>query len=246
MMRILNWNFARRTPESWQAGVMVERIRDAAPDIAVLTEAHETSLTLLGGHVLSDAGVRWGGETETERKVLLWSKQPWREPTHYAALSAIGGAVSGITETPLGDIRVLGVCTPHNFAAPETMEPRPPLWSQHIAFLEALGQTLEALPPGPPLVIAGNFNQSLPLAWGSWQAHHALVAALSGYPVLTKGDINPLNELTINHIAAGPSLRAGSVRAISRFDSEDKPLSDTFGVVADLETGGPGGVAVFD
>lgn len=245
-MRLINWNFARRAPETWQAGVMLARIRDEAPDVVVLTEAHESSLALLSGHALSDVGVHWGGEAASERKVVLWSKQSWREVSHYPPLSTLGGAVCGITLTPLGDVRVLAVCTPYNFAWPEGMDPRPQLWEQHIAFLDALEAALEVMPSGPPIVIAGDFNQSLPLSWGSWKAHHRLIAALSGYPILTRGDINPIGKQTVSHIAAVSSLRAGAVRALANLDSEDKPLSDHFGIVIDFEPGGPGGVAIFD
>lgn len=246
-MRLINWNFARRGPETWQAGIMLGRIRDEAPDIVVLTDAHETSLALLGGHAATDTGVRWArNETESERKVVLWSQQPWSQITHYPALSALGAAVSGVTRTPTGDVRIFALCTPPHFAWPEGMEPRPLFWEQHIAYLDALEATLKTIPSGPPLVIAGSFSQPIPLTWGSWTAHHRLMAALSSVHILTRGEITPIGAQTLDHIAAVSSLRAGAIHSISNLDSAEKELSDHFGVVVDFEPGGPGGVAVFD
>lgn len=246
-MRLITWNFARRGPETWQAGVMLERIREEAPDVVVLTDAQETTLALLGGHVLTDTGVRWArNETSSERKIVLWSKQPWREVTHYPTLSALGAAVSGVSQTPMGKVRVLALCTPPHFAWPEGMEPRPLFWEQHIAYLEALEAVLDAIPKGPPLIIAGSFNQPIPLAWGSWTAHHRLMAALASVHILTRGDIAPIGAQSLDHIAAVSSLRAGAIHAISNLGSDGKEISDHFGVVADLEPGGPGGVAIFD
>jgi hypothetical protein len=243
-MRLITWNFARRSRDTWQAGVMLERIRDDAPDIIVLTDAHATSLALLGGHVVADTGVRWArNETETERKVLLWSGRPWREITHYPTLSALGAAVSGVTQTPMGNVRVLAVCTPPHFAWPDGLVPRPLFWEQHIAYLDALRGVLDTIPTGPPLIIAGSFNQPIPLAWGSWTAHHRLMATLSGVHILTRGDIAPIGAQTLDHIAAVSSLRAGARHAISNLGSDGKEIAEYFGVVADLE---PGGVAIFD
>ena len=96
-----------------------------------LNEAHEGSLASLaadvGGEVLFDRGADWGGETPTSRKLALWSKTPWRDRLDMDGPCSLGGAISAVTETDLGSLRVVGVCTPSAFTSPSGRLPRPPL-----------------------------------------------------------------------------------------------------------------------
>ncbi len=242
-MRIVTWNISRHAPDTPAAREMLERIMAAAPDVVCLTLGYETSLAALDGHVISNAGASWGPEAPGERKVVLWSKTPWRDPLDLGALAAVGGAVGAITDTDLGPVRFIGIATPNPFASPNGKLPRPPQWSMHISYLETLRQTLKRLDLSMPTVIAGDFNQFVPLIWGAWPAHHALNAALHGFGILTQGDIAPIAEHTLDHVAATHHLRAGEISGLSRFGDDNVTLSDRFGVVVDLESGG---VQMFD
>jgi endonuclease/exonuclease/phosphatase family metal-dependent hydrolase len=249
-MKIVTWNIDRRAPDTWQAEAAVGRIASRAPDIVCLTEAHEGSLNGLHvdgrpGHVLVDRGVLWAREAETERKVLLWSRNPWTDVLKDGELSAIGGAVGGVTETDLGPVRVVGVCIPHHLAWPTGMTPRPKPWSHHVEFLERLEAFLGSLPADHPLVVIGDFNQQAPAAFGLMAARKRFDRTFSGLSMITRGDPSPADDPLIDHVAVGKMLRAKSVHAFSRFTADGKPLSSHphHEVVVELEAGG---VQIFD
>jgi hypothetical protein len=248
-MRIVNWNIGRRTPGGGEAATLLNRIAALAPDVVCLTEGHAGSLSDLpgagAGFVLSDMGASWKGDAEDERKVLLWSRMPWNDVTPLPSLSALGGGVTGVTDTPIGPVRVFGLCAPYHMAWPAVEEERPTPWSLNIAYFQALEAVLKEVDPELPVVLVGDFNQFVPLASGNWEAHHALNAALHGYAVVTRGDVAPTKEQTLDHVAVSnhPRLRATAVQGVDRFDTTGKPLTDQFGVLVELEGGG---VQIFD
>lgn len=239
-MRIVNWNLARHAPGSWQADGLVERIKAASPDLVCVAEAHEGSLSALGGHTLSDRGVLWGEEVDSERKVAVWSPNDWTDRLEVPGLSELGGAIIAQTETPLGRMQVVAVCMPYNMAWPKEagFDQRPPPWSQHLTFLERLTPALQGLDKDIPTVLLGDFNQFVPLNWGSWEAHHALNAALDGLHIVTNGAIDPIGEQTVDHVAISHHLRAGSVEGLSQYTDDGRALSDHFGLLVKLEAGG--------
>ncbi|MDZ4761299.1 MAG: endonuclease/exonuclease/phosphatase family protein [Alphaproteobacteria bacterium] len=245
-MRIVTWNVSRRTPDSTEAQAVLKRVRAEQPDVVCLTEAREGFLSdWADGDALSDAGARSKGDAETERMVILWSRRPWSNRTPIPELSALGGAVSAVTETPIGPVRVIGICAPYHLVWPERSLERPPAWSQNIAYLQTLGLALKASGKDLPTVVAGKFNQFVPLSSGSWAAHHALNSAMSGFSIVTRGDLAPIGEQSLDHVAVSsrPRLRALSVRALDRLDAAGRPLTDHFGVVIELEGGA---VQMFD
>lgn len=239
-MRIVNWNFARHAPGSWQADGLVERIKTAGPDLVCVAEAHEGSLGDLGGHTLSDRGVMWGEEVDSERKVAVWSPNDWTDRIDLPGLSELGGAIAAQTETPLGRMHVVAVCMPYNMAWPKEagFDQRPPPWSQHLAFLERLTPVLQGLDKDIPTILLGDFNQFVPLNWGSWEAHHALNATLDGLHIVTNGAIDPIGEQTVDHVAISHHLRAASVEGLSQYTNDGRALSDHFGLLVRLEAGG--------
>lgn len=239
-MRIVNWNLARHAPGSWQADGLAARIKQAEPHLVCVTEAHEGSLNNLGGYSLSDRGVLWGEEVDSERKVAVWSPNTWSDRKELSGLSEIGGTVAALNDTPLGPMQVVAVCMPYNMAWPKQagFDDRPPPWSQHLTFLERLTPVLRALERDIPAVLLGDFNQFMPLNWGSWDAHHALNAALDGLHVVTNGAINPIGEQTVDHVAISHHLRAASVEGLSQYTHDGRAMSDHFGLLVTLEAGG--------
>ena len=93
-----------------------------------------------------------------------------------------------------------------------------------------------------PLVVAGEFNQVMPLSQGSWEAHHALNAALRRLAVVTGGSISGTGEGGTAHVAVSSQLRARRVTGIDRM-SGGQALTDQPGVTVELEAGG---LALFD
>lgn len=239
-MRIVNWNLARHAPDAWQGVELTSRIKAARPDLLCVTEAHTHSLNELGGHVLTDRGVLWGEEIETECKVALWSANEWTDETPLPGLSELGGAIFARTISPLGPLQVVAVCMPYNMAWPKNagFDSRPEPWSQHLAFLERLKPVLAGLDKDIPAVVLGDFNQFLPLNWGSWEAHHALNDTLGGLQIVTSGAIEPVGEQTVDHVAISHQLRAASIEGLTRYTDDDRAFSDHFGIVVRLEAGG--------
>lgn len=245
-MRILSWNVGGRSPDTTDRAAVLARIDAARPDVVCLTDARRDLLDgfgpVGGGHVIYDEGARWRGDPEAACKVLLWNPHPWREARFWPSLSALGGAVSAIADTEIGPVRILGVCTPYNMAWPEREETRPPRWSLHIAYLEALKSVLDDLGDDLPLVLAGELNQVVPLSQGSWEAHHALNGALRRLSILTSGSLPGSSETGTSHVAVSSHLRARKVQAIDRM-LDGRALTDQPGVSVDLEAGG---LSIFD
>lgn len=239
-MKILTWNLARHAPDSWQGEEIERRILEAKAEIVCATEAHAGSLDRLEGHVLSDAGVRWGEELATERKVLAWSAREWTKQVSVGQLSETGGAVCAQTSTTLGNVQVVAVCMPYHMAWPRERSPevRPAPWSEHLAFLDALKGFLTQLDDDLPTILVGDFNQYDPLNWGSWDAHHALNDALGRLNIVTKGTIEPVGEQTVDHVAVSPHLRADAISSLDRYTDDGRALSDHFGVLVTLQAGG--------
>ena len=239
-MKVLNWNLARHAPGTPEGRELLHRISAEHADVICVTEAHTGSLAELGGHVLTDRGVRWDEETENECKVALWSPEPWtdRAPTH--ELSEVGGAIIAATDTPLGRVQVVGVCMPYNMAWPKdgSHPQRPQPWSQHLLFLDRLKPLLAQLDSDCATIVVGDFNQYNPLNWGSWDAHHALNDTLDGLHIVTTGAIEPISEQTVDHVAVSPHLRAASIRGLDRYAEDGSALSDHFGLAVELEAGG--------
>ena len=211
------------------------RIREAAPDIICLTEAHEGSLDDLDGHVISAAGRVWSKTNAAERKVLLWSLNDFSDVVYGSAETGTESLVSAITETALGPMRFVGVCIPYHMAAPPGAQPKPKPWSIHLAYLQGLKEFLAGLDANIPTVIAGDFNQRIPRSHTPHPVHDALLDAINGYQVATEGAIAGIGEAAIDHIALGPGLTLEHVFGISNIAADGKRLSDHFGVAADLD-----------
>jgi exonuclease III len=213
---------------------LLARARQAAPDIICLTEAHADSLGEWGGHAIAAAGRVWSKTGDAERKVLLWSGAEWTGVVHGSAETGTEALVSGITETKLGRIRLVGVCIPYHMAAPVAAKPRPKPWSIHFAYLNGLKDFLAGLDRNMATVIAGDFNQRIPRIWTPHAVHDALMETIDGYQVATRGAIPGMFEATIDHIAHSPDLASDAVFGISNIAEDGKRLSDHFGVSADL------------
>jgi len=245
-MRILSWNVAGKGPNSPDGAAILSRIAAAQPEVVCLADAPRDMLDGFqperGGHVIYDEGAKWKGDPDGASKVVLWTPRPWREARFWPSLSALGGAVSAIADTDVGPVRVLGVCAPYNMAWPVGEDTRPPRWSLHIAFLEALKTVVDDLDDDTPLVVAGEYNQVLPLSQGSWEAHHALNSALRRVAVLTSGVLAGAEEGGTSHVAVSSQLRARKIETVDRM-LDGKALTDQPGVLVDLEAGG---LAIFD
>ena len=100
---------------------------------------------------------------KNRRKVLLWSRQPWEEVDDLGHASMPPGRyVSGVTQTPVGKVRVIGICIPWggSRAGKDRGPKRKKYWEDHETYLGALTELLKGV-RDRPLVIAGDFNQRI-------------------------------------------------------------------------------------
>jgi hypothetical protein len=119
-------------------------------------------------------------------------------------------AVAGATITPIGPLRVLGVCIPWHLSGTRFVEPKQKVWAQHHEFLDALEAAL--LQGAQFDVIAGDFNQLRPRRWGPLHAERRLHEALHGYRIVTEGPLPGCErEAGVDHVALRSGLRATEV-----------------------------------
>jgi endonuclease/exonuclease/phosphatase family metal-dependent hydrolase len=226
-LTVLTWN-------AWWAHALAARGRRVAEilsaagaDVIVLTEA-EADVLPAGGHFV-DAGRDWGYAVQREgrRKVLMWSKEPWRDidPLGDARMPP-GRWIAATTDTELGPIRVVGVCIPWRGAHVTTGQSDRKPWQEHLAYLDALPTALKSQPT--PLVIAGDFNQRIPRARQPRDVADALDHALNGLVVATED--GPKRSGLIDHVAHSPDLTARRSAELPGVDADGK-LSDHTGVV---------------
>lgn len=84
------------------------------------------------------------------RKVILWSKNPWRDIDYVGDESLpTGRFVSGTTMTSIGEIRCIGVCIPWRNAHVSTGRKDKKQWEDHEPYLEGLKKVLDGEKSSP-------------------------------------------------------------------------------------------------
>lgn len=235
LLRLINWNIERRGPHTWQVKSLIEEIGCYRPDLLFLTEAHDNSTRALGGHSISHRGYRANHKVDSERLALLWSASPWEQLSVPNKIEAAGGAVLGRTEIKDESLTCLCLCIPYHMAKlPGETRTRP--WHYHDQFLTLIAPWIRALAQSEErLIIAGDFNRRMPRGWGPKRSYELMERAFENTRIVTSGQLEPLNEKTIDHVAISGGIKPQSVRALSQFEKDGRPRSDHFGVLADLE-----------
>ena len=138
--RVATWNVQWATPASRRSVEILKRLHGIAPDIVCLTESDNKLLSRDGHTVCSQPDYGYPLRVG-RRKVLLWSKEPWREVDDLVMDSLLPGRfVSGITRTPIREIAVIGICIPWSGSRAEArrrME-RKKRWVDYESFLDGL------------------------------------------------------------------------------------------------------------
>ena len=238
-LTIVNWNVEwgrkRVRPEIFR------RIAAHSPEIVCLTETDDGLLSELGGHAIRPDVAFGSGVDGSRRKVLLWSKKPWTDVDDLGDASLPRGRfVSGVTETSVGGVAVIGVCIPYHGS---NVKHGQPAWGDHTRYLDCLVDILRRK-RGEPLMVTGDFNQQI--------GQRTRPYPPTGHPVREKlAAAMDAADLTIATAALGSRARTNVRRAIDHIalsgdlcveslgvirNSQDKPadLSDHFGVVASL------------
>jgi exonuclease III len=202
-------------------------------DVVCLTEG-EAGLLPPTGAVVDPAGDAGYPGSPGRRKLLLWSRSGWRDVDRLGDPALPPGRyVAGTTDTPLGEVRVVGVCVPWRDAHVRTGSRDRRRWEDHLAYLAALGPLLtEQVARHPRLVVAGDLNQRVPRSRQPVAAWEALRDALADLEVLTAGAACEGRAL-IDHLAVAPGMVGVVVATIPR-RGMDGPRSDHDGVCVRL------------
>ena len=208
-MRVLTWNLERRKVEITYGKLATNHLFFQAPDVMAITETR-TNFPKNDGHTIWAQHPN-GHFDDDERKVLLWSKTPWSDVDDVGDENLpVGRFISGITESRIGKIRVVGICIPYHMAdvSHGTKDKKP--WEQHIDFLKILPSILEKYTH--PIVIAGDFNQRYPLVkYGNKEAAKKMAETFSKYEIVTKGIIDGMSKAGIDHISIDNNLQTKSI-----------------------------------
>src|SRR5215213_11521565 len=105
-LNITLWNTEWAKPGTRRGELVRAALAGGGPDVNCVTEGYAGILPEPGYTITSHEDYGYA-VTEGRRKVLLWSKQPWREIDQLGSASMPSGRfICGTTETPLGPVRV--------------------------------------------------------------------------------------------------------------------------------------------
>ena len=234
-LSIVNWNVQFATPRSWRTPEILGRIEGYEAEIVCLTETHDELLARGGYAICSGADYGYGVQ-KNRRKVLLWSREPWRQVDDLGIESLPPGRfVSGVTQTSVGEVAVLGICIPWFGSRTEARrgDERRGRWEDHERYLAGLSDVLGRV-EAKRLIVMGDFNQAFGQGSRAPQALRlALQEAFSPNLRIVTADLVFQERKSIDHIALSADWAVDSLAAISNIHGERK-LSDHFGVAADV------------
>lgn len=236
ILNVATFNCEWRTSASSDAGIIRDRLLALHPHIICLTEAYRDFFGDLGHVIEADADYGYP-LAEGRRKVLLWSREPWREidAVGHSALPP-GRFVAGVTSTPLGDVRVAGVCIPWAKAHVDTGRRDRSSWEDHLAYLGGLAKWLPERPSST--LVLGDFNQRVPRRY---QPQHVLDALghalLDRLELATQGEIPGIGKQSIDHVCHSQDIVRTSVAGISNMGPDGRQLSDHFGLGVQFTSG---------
>lgn len=229
--RVATWNLKWARAGRARGARIRDVLEAVGADVAVLTEA-ELDMAPAGGHIV-DAGSDWGYRVRrTERrKVMMWSREPWRDVDAVGSTELPGGRwVAATTDTSLGTVRVVGVCIPWKDAHVVTGRRDRAPWEDHVAFL-ARSRSLVAKQPRP-LIVAGDFNQAVPRVRQPHLVAEQLGHWLTGLSLATAGDTS--HGRLIDHVALSAELVSNRCTVIPA-QVDGQRLSDHTGAVVEVE-----------
>lgn len=230
-MRIATWNLEWAGPQRQRAARSVIEAR--TPDVVVTTEDVVRPWPSFPHTV--DGGNDWGYRTAPDRrKVMAWSRTPWRTADVETPGATRGRLV--VASTSVGvDVTVVAVCIPWSAAHVSSGRRDRRRWDENLEFCEVLGGVLAELRVSGPVVVVGDFNQRVPRRGQPVHVWEALEAALDGFAIATGGD--RAGRALIDHVAHDGSITATEVDSWPEI-VDGRRLSDHAGVCVGLELPG--------
>ena len=234
-LRLVNWNVEWATPTSGRSAEILRRVDHHAPEVICLTETH-TGLLPQAGHTICSQPDYGYSIRQVRRKVLLWSREPWKQINDARVDSMPPGRfVSGVTQTSVGEVTVIGVCIPWFGSRTEARRAleRKLQWEDHKQYLAGLTEVLRQ-GSEKRLIVMGDFNQIIgPGSRPRAELRSALLGAFPPSMAIATSGLAFEGRSCIDHIALSEDLTCETLGVISNIHGERK-LSDHFGVVADL------------
>ena len=231
-LTLVNWNVEWATPASRRSAEILRRIDAHEPELVCLTESHEDLLSRRGHAICSrpDYGHR---VKPGRRKVLLWSREPWRDVDDVGTADLPPGRfVSGITRTSVGEVTVVGICIPWSGSRVRGTGEKRRMWEDHGTYLAGLAKLLER--PTKRLIVMGDFNQRIGQR-GNTPVHlrSALQRAFPAGMTIATSAVGLRGRRSVDHIAVGEDMAVEHLDVIDNGHGESR-LSDHFGVVSAL------------
>ena len=226
--RIATWNVEWADPGSTR-GLQVARVLESVnADVIVLTEGYSELLPAQGFQI--DGGSDWGYQVHDSRrrKVIMWSRRPWENPSTGNDRLPPGRFVEGITQTDCGEIRVFGVCVPWRDAHVRTGRGDRKIWEDHLGYLEALKPLVSGV--SESLVVAGDYNQRIPRRRAPLNVFRVLSETFESLRIAT-GTVE--DDPMIDHVAHSCNLEAVNFEIIPSMHNGHR-LTDHRGLFVDL------------
>jgi hypothetical protein len=236
-VRVATWNLERADPAKPAGRVQADQIAKASADVWVFTEQH------------ADLHLAGFDSAMSEQMIA-------RESAFFATITARNLAPVPLPGVPTGcaavvDVDavrhlVVGVCTPWRPGQPPLPMSAVPEgtagkeeWAAVLMRLQAALRALCAEYPGLPLVIAGDFNQTVGGPWctGSRAGEAALGKLASDHRVtIHTADLRSVREYgnAIDHILAPSATRPAVVFLPGAVPGRKAPASDHAGYWVDL------------
>ena len=234
-LNLVNWNVEWATPGSWKTPEILSRVRGHDPEVVCLTETHKGLLSEDGHTICSQKDYGYP-IVKGRRKALLWSRNPWTQVDDVGTDSLTPGRfVSGVTQTSVGEVKVIGICIPWSGSRTEARRgsDRKKRWEDHEQYLAGLTELLRSKPT-ERLIVMGDFNQRIgPASSARAELQSALLKAFPPRMTIATSAIGFQGRRSIDHIVLSEDLAAESLGTISNI-YDGRKLSDHFGVVAEV------------
>ena len=167
---------------------------------------------------------------------MLWSKEPWEDVDDLGIeLMPPGRFVSGVTQTSLGAVTVVGICIPWFGCRTEARRgpERKARWEDHESYIAGLAEYLGRV-VAKRMIIMGDFNQIIGKGCRApVRLRAALQAAFPPGMTIVTCELAYQGRKSIDHVVLSGDLAAESVDGIGN-DHDGRRLSDHFGVSVDV------------
>ncbi|MDB6172978.1 MAG: hypothetical protein JWL59_2289 [Chthoniobacteraceae bacterium] len=230
-VKVTLWNTEWAVPNGRRGQIIQSVLHHGDPELICVTEGF-SGIFSMSGHTITSADDYGYPITQGRRKVLLWSKSPWKEVDQLGSSLMPGGRfISGTTQSPVGLVRIIGVCIPWQDAHVRSGRRNRQPWQDHLSFIAGLDELLPRGEFDMPTILLGDFNQRIPKGRQPGPVYDCLIQTLQDrLCVVTDGVIGEIGKPSIDHLVATSHFKASSVTGFSNVANDGTTMSDHFGL----------------